>query len=211
MNLKPTHKTVKHVLPFKTNALKPYLSVRAINLHFGKHHKTYIDKYNKELIKYKDLQSKTLEQVLFLINRELKIGNFTRLALFQNGAQAFNHNFFWHSLAIDTEPIKDFPITKQLFVDTGMSKFGSGWMWIVKLPDSKIDLCVTQNEESPLFSINENNRTIIYNEPIESSVPMATYDLWEHSYYPDYTNRKKEYLENIFDHLINWHFLRRKL
>jgi Fe-Mn family superoxide dismutase len=205
---------IKHTLPWSVSTMSPYISERIINLHFGKHHQGYVDKYNKMINEQQnaDLHKLNLLEVLQKVAFELKSGNNNRIALFRNGAQAWNHDFLWKSMFPSTDPSQfmqllkmDFSKFREIFIDYATNHFASGWIWIVQ-NGNDIDLCTTKNEESPLFLVTP-GQTILNPVDISTTTPLAVCDLWEHAYYLDYENNRKHYLEKFFDHLMNWDFV----
>lgn len=204
---------ITHNLPWAYDAMEPYISSRIMHLHFDKHHQGYVSKYN-DMIKdaaNADLANLSLLEVLQKLAAEIKSGNTTRLALFRNGGQAWNHDFLWKSMSVGCDSgafaalLKmDFSKFRDLFIDNGVKHFASGWLWIVQ-NGNDIDLCTTANEESPLFMANKYT-TIINPVDASTTTPLVVCDLWEHAYYLQYENNRKHYLEKFFDHLMNWDF-----
>lgn len=187
-------------LPYSSDALEPYISAKTLAFHYNKHHQAYIDNLNKLVAgtKYSEMN---LEKIILSSwkNRDKDI------AIFNNAAQAWNHNFFWHSMKKngggkpsgkilklierDFESYKNFV---QKFSEASTKHFGSGWCWLVLGEDKKLSIRTTTNAELPQ----------IYNE-----VPLLTLDLWEHSYYLDYQNRRVDYLNDFFKYLVNWNLV----
>lgn len=184
-------------LPFAMDALEPHISRETLEYHYGKHHRTYVEKLNG-LIEGTDLAGASLEDVV----RRSSGG------VFNNAAQVWNHTFYWHCLspqgggqptgklaaAIDSA-FGSFDAFKQQFSDKAVTLFGSGWAWLVKQPDGKLAIVQTGNAETPLTG---------------DAVPLMTCDVWEHAYYIDYRNARPKYLE-AFWQLVNWDFVARNL
>lgn len=181
-------------LPFKENALEPYISKKTIEYHYGKHHKAYIDNLNKLLINYPEFKDKNLEYIV----------KHSDGSVFNNAAQAWNHNFFWRCLSGDSqkEPAHDlshainqrwssFKLFKAEFQVAALSHFGSGWTWLVKKRDSSLEILSTKNAQTPLTG---------------DDVPLLTIDVWEHAYYIDYFNARFDFIE-AFWHVVNWNFV----
>jgi len=182
-------------LPYDMNALEPYMSEKTLSYHFGKHHHAYVNKLRKlvEGTEYADLE---LEDIIAKARKE---GN---VAIFNNAAQAWNHDFFWKSLSpkggqpdgkikelVESEfgSIDDFK-TKFAAAATGL--FGSGWVWLV-LDQGKLKITSGSNADTPVGT---------------SAVPLLTLDVWEHAYYLDYQNERGKFVDAFLDRLINWNF-----
>lgn len=191
------------VLPYPDNALEPYISARTISFHYGKHHRAYLDNTNK-LIEGTDLANRTLEEIIKESARKQD-----KVALFNNSAQTWNHNFYWSSMKpggggkpsgklaemID-KYFGSFDKFKDELINTAVSQFGSGWAWLVVDKDKTLKVTKTPNAENPL----------IYDQ-----IPLFTVDVWEHAYYLDYQNRRKDYVSDLLEHLINWDFAENNL
>ena len=180
-------------LPYAQDALQPHISAETLEYHYGKHHKTYVDKLNG-LVKDTDLADKTLEEVV----RTSEGG------IFNNAAQIWNHTFYWNCLSPNgggaaTGPIADainaafgsFEAFKEQFTNSAVNNFGSSWTWLVKQSDGGLAIVNTSNAGTPLTD--------------ESVTPLLTVDLWEHAYYIDYRNARPKYMEAFWS-LVNWDF-----
>lgn len=187
-------------LPYERSALAPHISSGTIGFHYDRHHKSYVDKTN-ELIEGGKLANATLEDVV----RESEGRD---QHLFNNAAQAWNHDFYWRSMAPGGggEPKGDIAalIEKsfgghQLFAkkiaDAGTGQFGSGWVWLVRR-GAGLEIVKTSNAETPLTG---------------DMAPLLTMDVWEHAYYLDYQNARAKYVAAFLDHLINWEFANENL
>ena len=187
--------TLSH-LPFAKNELAPLLSPETIEFHYERHHQTYVNNLN-QLIFGTELAQKSL----------LDIVRTTDGAIFNNAAQIWNHDFYWHSLqkAASNQAQKLSPeLTaainatfggieklKEAFNKTALGLFGSGWVWLVKDANSKnLALVATSNANTPITS---------------KQIPLLTCDVWEHAYYIDYRNARAKYLA-AFWQLVNWQF-----
>ncbi len=185
-------------LPFKKNALEPYISTNTIEYHYNKHHQSYVSKLNK-LVVGTDLENDNLENIILKTKDGPK-----QLAIFNNAAQIFNHTFFWNSLCPAQQNIK---ISKELselikisfgsfekfieeFKIVAMSQFGSGWIWLIKR-EGLLEIMKTSNADNPLT---------------HNVKPLLTIDVWEHAYYLDYQNRRDDFIEVVIDNLLNWDF-----
>ena len=180
-------------LPYAMDALEPHISRETLEYHYGKHHRTYVDKLNG-LLEGTELAGASLEDVV----RGSSGG------VFNNAAQVWNHTFYWHCLSPSGGGKPDGALAKAIddafgsfedfhkqFSDKAVTLFGSGWAWLVKQPDGKLAIVQTSNAETPLTGKNE---------------PLLTCDVWEHAYYIDYRNARPKYLE-AFWQLVNWDFV----
>ncbi len=190
------------VLPYEQNALAPFISSRTVGLHYGAHHKGYLDNVNK-LVQGTRWAGASLEEIV-----KGTAGKAGEEALFNNAAQVWNHTFYWESmkpggggapsgdLAKKIEAsFGSFDTFKQSFSDAAASLFGSGWAWLVKERDS-LKILQTSNAQTPITG---------------GSTPLLTVDVWEHAYYLDYQNRRKDYISAFLNHLVNWDFAAKNL
>lgn len=184
-------------LPYAENALDPVISARTIGIHYGKHHKTYVDNLNK-LITDTELAGLTLQEII-----SKTAGQANKAGIFNNAAQIWNHTFYWNSLSQEGggEPplilkqkiensFGDLDSCKKELATAAMTQFGSGWAWLVMNGD-KLEITKTANAESPLS---------------KGIKPLLVIDVWEHAYYLDYENRRVEYVNAVIEKLINWGF-----
>ena len=184
-------------LPYALDALAPHVSKSTLEFHHGKHHRAYVDKTN-ELIANSDLAGKSLEEIV-----KVAAGKKDKVALFNNVAQAWNHNFLWHSMSPDggSEPggalaermekdLGGFPGFAEAFKKDATGQFGSGWAWLA-LADGKLEISATANADTPL---------------VHGKTPLLTLDVWEHAYYLDYQNRRPDYVATFLEKLVNWEF-----
>jgi Fe-Mn family superoxide dismutase len=184
-------------LTYAYDALAPYMSAETLEFHHDKHHKAYVDNGNK-LLEGSGLEGKSLEEVV--------TGSHGKNAgLFNNAGQHFNHIHFWMWMAPGGGG-KDLPASLQKaidsdlggydefrgkFIEAGMTQFGSGWCWLA-VKGGKLEIMKTPNGENPL---------------VMGATPILGCDVWEHSYYIDYRNRRPDYLAAFVDHLINWEYV----
>jgi Fe-Mn family superoxide dismutase len=177
-------------LPYELNALEPYISEKTFEFHFGKHHKAYVDKVNA-LIKGTEFENAKLEEII-----EKADGG-----IFNNGAQVWNHSFYFLSLSPNpkkepTGPLADaikdtfgsFEQFKTDFANAGAGLFGSGWVWLVKNKEGKLEILQGANAENPMR---------------DGYHPIMTMDVWEHAYYLDTQNARPKYIENFFE-VLDW-------
>jgi len=184
-------------LPYPENALEPVVSAKTIGFHHGKHHQTYVDNLNK-LVAGTELAALSLEKLI-----AATAGKADKVEIFNNAAQAWNHDFYWKSLRpkgggeppaalkqwIETSFITVDACKKEL-AQAATKQFGSGWAWLVQ-EHGKLKVVSTGNAENPLT---------------KGATPLLTIDVWEHAYYLDHQNRRVDYVNGVLDKLINWGF-----
>lgn len=184
-------------LPYDDGALSPIISANTIAIHYGKHHRTYVDNLNK-LVSGTEWEGATLEAII-----KATAGKSDQAGLFNNAAQVWNHTFYWRSLKAKgggaptgmlAEKIDgafgSLERFKKEFVNAAVTQFGSGWAWLVA-ENGNLKIVKTGNAEVPLTS---------------GQTPLITIDVWEHAYYLDYQNRRADYVQAVTDKLFNWEF-----
>ena len=184
-------------LPWADTALDPVISARTLSFHWGKHHRGYVDALNG-LIRGTPLEGKPLEEIV-----KASAGGAATTAVFNNAAQAWNHDFYWRSLRPKGgAPPKgelaervlasfgSFEALKKALVDAGTGQFGSGWAWLVA-DGAALKVVKTANADTPLTA---------------GARPLLVLDVWEHAYYLDWQNRRKDHLTAVVDGLLNWEF-----
>jgi len=184
-------------LPYALDALEPFISARTMSFHYGKHHQAYADNLNK-------LTAGTLRamQPVEKIIQET-CGVAEQAGVFNNAAQFWNHAFFWRSmksggggrpagrlLDMIEQSFSGFEAFKSALVEAGVAQFGSGWIWLVQ-DGAMLKISKTSNADTPLA---------------HGQTALLTCDVWEHAYYLDYQNRRKDFLQMFVDHLANWDF-----
>lgn len=188
------HKLPK--LDFTYDALEPYIDTRTMEIHHTKHHQGYINKYVAALEGHAELLDKDVEDVLR--NLDL-VPEAKRQAVINNGGGYFNHRLFWTILtpnktnasselldAINRD-FGSFDNFKDVFAKAAATRFGSGWAWLVKTADGKLEVTSTANQDAP-FAV---------------GTPILGLDVWEHAYYLNYQNRRPDYIENFWN-VVNW-------
>ncbi|MBM3437346.1 MAG: superoxide dismutase [Bacteroidetes bacterium] len=184
-------------LPYALDALEPYISKRTLEFHYGKHHQAYVTNLNN-LVTGTEFEKSTLEDIV-----KKSAGG-----IFNNGAQVWNHTFYWHCLAPKAggEPkgtVKDaievsfgsFAEFKDKFTKAAATLFGSGWAWLVKKPDGKLEIIQESNAGNPMRN---------------GMKPILTCDVWEHAYYLDKQNRRPDYIADFWN-LIDWEAVKGRL
>ena len=190
-------------LNYSYDSLEPYIDTKTMEVHYSKHHKAYTDNLNKALENYPELQNLPIEKLLTDLT---SLPKDIVEAVKNNGGGYYNHSLFWqmlHSLEKPNEYVADmlnatfgsFDAFKELFTKTATSRFGSGWAWLVKNADDKLEIYSTPNQETPIS---------------QGKTPLLTLDVWEHAYYLKYQNRRAEYIENWWN-VVNWDFAQKQL
>ena len=185
-------------LPYSHDALESKgMSKETLEFHHDIHHKAYVDNGNK-LIAGTPWENKSLEDIIKDNYDKSKVA---QNGIFNNLAQHWNHNEFWKMLSPDSNKIPgnlesalsesfgDFDNFKKMFCEAGVSQFGSGWCWLVKDSDGSLKITKTENGVNPLCF---------------SQTTLLGCDVWEHSYYIDFRNKRPAYLENFLNKLVNW-------
>jgi superoxide dismutase, Fe-Mn family len=189
-------------LPYRNDALEPYISSRTLEFHYGKHHQAYAANTRK-LIAGTKLENLPLKDIV-----QKSYGNKELVSTYNNAAQLFNHNFYWECMkpngggkpqgrflqAIE-QSFGNFDAFNKLFSESAAAQFGSGWTWLVKEGD-RLKIITTGNADTPITM---------------GLTPLLTIDVWEHAYYLDYQNRRADYVKAFMDHLVNWEFAGKNL
>lgn len=177
-------------LPYEMNALEPFISKQTLEFHYGKHHRAYVDNLNR-LVPGTPFEHSSLEEIV----------NKAQGGIFNNGAQVWNHTFYWNCLSpeVDQQPsaalLTQLEVSfgsldgfKQKFTQAAATLFGSGWAWLVRHPDGRLEIVQESNAGNPLR---------------QGLTPLLTCDVWEHAYYLDKQNRRLDYIADFW-HLVNW-------
>ncbi len=185
-------------LNYSNEALSPIMSQETLELHHGKHHQTYITNLNN-FIKDTEMAEMSLEDIIVKSSKDN-----SKTGIFNNASQHWNHNLFWKCMKpkgsgsipskLEKKIIEDFGSVEKFkdeFKQAGITQFGSGWCWL-SLNNDKLVVTKTANAANPL---------------IENMKPILGCDVWEHSYYIDYRNRRPEYLDKFVEKLIDWEFV----
>lgn len=184
-------------LPYEADALAPVISAETIGFHYGKHHLTYVNNLNNLLVGTK-FENETL----------LTIVTLSEGAIFNNAAQIWNHTFYFEGFAKEgtggkpdgelykaiVAKWKSFENFQKEFVAAGASLFGSGWVWLAKSKEGKLEILKESNAGNPI--------TIGYK-------PILTFDVWEHAYYIDYRNRRVDHLNDLW-RIVNWNVVNKR-
>jgi len=184
-------------LPYATNALEPHIDTMTMEIHHGRHHKAYVDNANKALEGQSALAGKSVEQLL----RDIKsVPENIRQALINNAGGHANHSMFWEIMGPGAggkpsgpladeinKTFGDFAAFQAQLKQAGVSRFGSGWAWLVHA-GGKLSIISTANQESPFMN---------------GQYPVLGVDVWEHAYYLKYQNKRPDYLDAWWN-VVNW-------
>lgn len=183
-------KFTKPKLPYSPDALAPVISEETVNFHWGKHEQAYIDNLNT-LIEGTEYQDMPLEEII--VKSDGKI--------FNNASQSWNHIFYFLQFMPGGQPepsgallqqiesqFGSFEAFKEKFVEAGAAIFGSGWVWLSADDKGSLVITASSNAGNPLT---------------QGLRPILVFDVWEHAYYLDYQNRRKDYLDKLWD-IVDW-------
>ncbi|MBP9693630.1 MAG: superoxide dismutase [Alphaproteobacteria bacterium] len=186
-------------LPYSYDALNPVMSETTLHLHHDKHHQAYVTNLNN-LIKGTEFEGQSLKDIV-----RKSFGNAATQGIFNNAGQHWNHILFWNCMKpkgggaipseLETKIIEDFGSVdkfKEDFTQAGVTQFGSGWAWLVMDQTGKLSVMKTANAENPI---------------VHGKKVLLGCDVWEHSYYVDYQNRRPDYLKAFLNDLINWEYV----
>ena len=189
-------------LDYSKSSLSPHMSEETLDLHHGKHHQTYITNLNN-LIKDSGLENSSLEEIVKKTSADS-----SKIGIFNNAGQHWNHILFWKCMKpkgggalpgkLEKRINSDFGGVdkfKEQFIQAGVTQFGSGWAWLA-IDKGKLVVTKTANASNPL---------------VNNMKPILGCDVWEHSYYVDYRNRRPDYLKSFIENLVNWEFVESQL
>jgi Fe-Mn family superoxide dismutase len=184
-------------LPYSYDALEPHIDTTTMQIHHDKHHQAYVDNLNKAIAGTPN-ENKSIEELV------AAAGSISP-AVRNNGGGHWNHTFFWESLSPNgggspsgaladaiNKTFGSLDGLKEKMNNAGMTRFGSGWAWLIKDASGALAVISTPNQDNPLMDIAETKGT-----------PVLGVDVWEHAYYLKYQNRRAEYL-NAFWNVVNW-------
>lgn len=185
-------------LPYDYNALEPHIDARTMEIHYTKHHATYVSKLNSALEGHADLQGKSIEDLLGSLD---SVPESIRTAVRNNGGGHANHTLFWQIMSPNgggqpsgelgsaiQSAFGSFDDFKSKFSDAAATRFGSGWAWLIAAKDGSVSITSTPNQDTPLM---------------EGKTPILGLDVWEHAYYLLYQNRRPDYI-GAWWNVVNW-------
>ena len=189
-------------LPYASDALAPYMSSETLDFHHGKHHQTYVTNLNN-LVKDTDMQDSSLEEIVVKSSKDPSMAG-----TFNNAGQHWNHILFWQCMKPNgggsmpselesriTSDLGGIDQFKEAFIQAGITQFGSGWAWLA-IDNGKLVVTKSPNASNPL---------------VDGMKPILGCDVWEHSYYIDYRNKRPDYLKAFLDSMVNWEFVASQL
>jgi Fe-Mn family superoxide dismutase len=191
-------------LPYDFGALEPHIDAKTMEIHHGKHHAAYVNNLNAALKDHPDHQGKTIEALIADLDA---LPDGIRTAVRNNGGGHANHSLFWQLMkpggggeptgAVATAITKElggFAAFNEAFAKAGVTRFGSGWAWLVLGNDGKLAISSTPNQDSPIM---------------DGLTPLLGVDVWEHAYYLKYQNRRPDYIAAWWN-TVNWDEVNRR-
>lgn len=190
-------------LPYAYNALEPFIDEKTMQIHHDKHHETYVSNLNKALEKFPELHQYSVEDLLTKLS---EIPQDIQAAVRNNAGGHANHTFFWETLKINNgdgpkadllnaidQTFTDVESFKSAFGQAGLTRFGSGWAWLV-LDNDSLAIMSTPNQDSPIS---------------EGKKPLLGLDVWEHAYYLKYQNKRADYIDAWWN-IVDWDIVSRR-
>ena len=191
-------------LPYAIDALAPYMSQETLEFHHGKHHNTYVTNLNN-LVAGNEFESMSLEDI---VKKTYNVAD--KAGVFNNASQHWNHILFWQCMKpqgggsipgeLEKRIVDSFGNVDEFkgqFTAKAAGQFGSGWAWLISSADGKLEVISTPNGVNPLC--------------FEGQKALLGCDVWEHSYYIDYRNRRPDYVKAFLDNMVDWEFVAKQL
>lgn len=185
-------------LPYTYNALEPHIDALTMEIHHSRHHQAYINNLNAALEKHPELSETPLEALVKGLDQ---LPEDIRTAVRNNGGGHYNHSLFWSAMGPEgsREPVGElkavllqtfgsFDEFKEKFAQAAVSRFGSGWAWLVKNDAGGLEIVSTANQDNPLS---------------EGKMPLLGLDVWEHAYYLKFMNKRPDYIQSWWN-VVNW-------
>jgi len=185
-------------LSYPFNALEPHIDAKTMEIHHDKHQQAYITNANNALKDHPDLAAKPVDELIANLSQ---VPESIRTVVRNNAGGHSNHSFFWKIMAPNasgapkgklaeaiTATFGSVDAFKEKFQAAGASRFGSGWAWLVVNKEGKLEITSTPNQDSPIM---------------EGLKPVIGIDVWEHSYYLLYQNKRPDYLKAWWN-VVNW-------
>ncbi|MFN6466305.1 MAG: superoxide dismutase [Nostoc sp. DedVER02] len=185
-------------LPYSNGSLTKAIDAETMKLHHDTHHASYVKNLNDALKQYPNLQKRSVEALIVDLN---SVPENIRTKVRNNGGGHLNHTIFWQLMSPEgggqpsgaiaqqiNQTFGSFDAFKKQFNAAGTSRFGSGWVWLVRNPQNQLQIVTTANQDNPIM---------------DGLYPIMGNDLWEHAYYLKYRNRRAEYLNNWWS-IVNW-------
>ena len=191
-------------LPYSFDALEPYIDAETMQIHHDKHHLAYVKNLNDAIGKYPDFFDKNPEDLITNLD---SLPEDIRTAVKNNAGGHVNHTMFWQIMGPNCggepkgelfEEIKkyfgNFTDFQNKFNETGLKRFGSGWVWLIKNKSGELEIITTPNQDNPMT---------------DGNLPIMGNDIWEHAYYLKYKNMRADYLKNWWN-VVNWQEVERR-
>lgn len=193
-------------LPYPANALEPHIDTKTMELHHSRHHGAQVNALNAQIKNFPELANMSVEAILAQVSR-------FNAAVRNNAGGHYNHDLFWQVMAPEGQRGKPSAALeaaidaafgsvdemKKRFDAAAMTRFGSGWAWLIVTPDKKLAVTSTPNQDNPLMDLPE----------IQRGTPILGLDVWEHAYYLKYQNKRGEYVTNWWN-VVNWNEVSRR-
>lgn len=189
-------------LPYAYDALEPYVDSTTMRIHHKNHHAAYVNNLNKSLEKYPDLQQKNIVELMGTLDQ---LPSDIQTSVRNNGGGHFNHTLFWTMLTPANKSRMTKKVEKALeksfgsienfkteFEKAAMTRFGSGWAWLIRNEQGNLQIISTANQDNPIM----NNAAV-------KGQPLLAIDVWEHAYYLKYQSKRGEYLKSFWS-VVNW-------
>lgn len=185
-------------LNYAYNALEPHIDKRTMEIHHTKHHQAYVDNLNKALEGHSRYQEKDIRELIAELN---SLPDEIKTAVRNNGGGHLNHTMFWDLMSPNgggnptgelakrmEEDFGGFEEFKKEFKKAALGRFGSGWAWLLKKENGRLEIVSTPNQDNPVS---------------EGKNPLLGIDVWEHAYYLNYQNRRGDYIDAWFN-VVDW-------
>lgn len=193
-------------LPYAANSLEPHIDTTTMEIHHGRHHAAYVNNLNAQVKNFPELANLSLEAM------QAQMSKFNT-AVRNNGGGHYNHDLFWKVMAPADQRGKpsaaleaaiqgqfgSLDELKKRFDAAALTRFGSGWAWVIVTPDKKLAVTSTANQDNPLMDLPD----------IQRGTPILGLDVWEHAYYLKYQNKRAEYATNWWN-VVNWNEVNRR-
>lgn len=192
-------------LPYAYDALEPHIDARTVEIHYTKHHATYLKNFNAALEKHPELNGMSTVELLGNLD---KVPEDILTMVRSNGGGYYNHNLYWENMAPNAGGYPHGNVVKVIdrmfgnlaafkaeMEKTGLGRLGSGYAWFSRKPDGTTLIHATLNQDSPVS---------------EGLTPLLVVDVWEHAYYLKYQNRRADYLASWWN-LVNWDVVEKRL
>lgn len=193
-------------LPYAADALEPHIDKATMEIHHGRHHAAYVNNLNGQVKTFPDLAGLSLEAMQAQMSKY-------NMAVRNNGGGHYNHDLFWKLMAPEGQrgqpsaalaaavnaAFGSIDDMKKRFDQAALTRFGSGWAWLIVTPEKKLAITSTPNQDNPLMDL----------PGIERGTPILGLDVWEHAYYLKYQNKRADYATQWWN-VVNWNEVSRR-